>query len=238
MSRPQSLPPESTSPIGESADLGFTLPSRYYLDSEIYEQEKEAIFYRNWHYVCHATAVAHPGDYVTTRIVDESLFVIRGEDGELRAFYNVCRHRAHQLLAGTGNTKGIVCPYHAWTYSLSGELRHARNSENVSGFNRTEFCLPPVQVEIFLGLVFINLDPDAESLAKLVPDLEQDIRLRIPDLDSLTVKAPAEFGGTKINAGWKVVADNYIECYHCTPAHPDFASIINMGGYQHEIFDG
>ena len=224
--------------IGESAQRGYTLPSRYYLDPEIFECEKEAIFYRNWHYVCHALEVENPGDYVTTRVADEELFVIRGEDGELRGFYNVCRHRAHQLLQGSGNTGNIVCPYHAWSYSSAGELRYARNAENVKGFDISQFCLPQVKVELFLGFVFINLDLGAASLASRVPDLEKDIRERIPDLDTMTVKVKAEFGGLEINAGWKVVVDNYVECYHCTPAHVDFASIIDMNTYRMDTFDG
>ena len=224
--------------IGESPQRGYTLPSRYYLDADVFEREKETIFYRNWHYVCHASEVGDRGDYVTTRVADEQLFVIRGEDGELRGFYNVCRHRAHQLLQGSGNTGNIVCPYHAWSYSSAGELRYARNAENVKGFDVSQFCLPRVQVELFLGFVFINLDLEATSLASRVPDLEKDIRERVPDLDAMTVKAKAEFGGLDINAGWKVIVDNYVECYHCTPAHVDFASIIDMGTYRMDTFDG
>ena len=226
MSRSQTRLKANTKVIGESPQHGYTLPSRYYLDTDIFEREKEAIFYRNWHYVCHGSEVAKRGDYVTTRVADEELFVIRGDDGELRAFYNVCRHRAHQLLQGSGNTRSIVCPYHAWSYSSAG------------GFDPSQFCLPQVKVELFLGFVFINLDLEAVSLATRVPDLEKDIREHIPDLDSMTVKAKAQFGGMEINAGWKVVVDNYVECYHCSPAHVDFASIIDMSVYRMETFDG
>ena len=236
MNQPQTMAPADIEAIGEFPERGFTLPSRYYLDPDIFEREKDRIFYRNWHYVCHAPQVEHPGDYLTTRIADENVFVIRGEDGELRGFYNVCRHRAHQLLQGSGNTGNIVCPYHAWSYSSAGELRYARNAENVTGFDMSEFCLPRVQVEVFLGFVFVNLDLEAEPLASKAADLEEDIRERVPDLDSMTVKVKAEFGGLEMNAGWKVVVDNYVECYHCTLAHVDFASLIDMNAYQTETF--
>ena len=238
MTHSRTLPPGDQETSRNSTDHGYTLPSRYYLDADIFEREKEAIFYRNWHYVCHASEIDKPGDYVTTRVADEQLFVIRGHDGELRGFYNVCRHRAHQLLQGSGNTRTIVCPYHAWSYTTSGELGYARNAENVDGFDPTQFCLPQVKVELFLGFVFINLDLKSDSLAARVPGLEKDIRARIPELDSMTVKAKAEFGGIEINAGWKVVIDNYVECYHCSPAHIDFASIIDMSAYRMETFEG
>ena len=87
-----------------------TLPSRYYIDPEIYKKEKTEILYRNWHYVGHVSQVSNPGDYLTLQLGDESLIVIRSDDGELKGFYNVCRHRAHRLLEGTGNVKSITCP--------------------------------------------------------------------------------------------------------------------------------
>ena len=93
-----------------------TLPARYYLDPEVFEREKSAIFYRHWHYIGHLSQLEKAGDYLTARIADEPVFVMRGEDGTLRGFYNVCRHRAHELLEGSGRVDAIVCPYHAWTY--------------------------------------------------------------------------------------------------------------------------
>ena len=97
-------------------NINRTLSTRYYLDREIYEQEKIKILYRNWHYAGHASQVANSGDYLTLEIGDENLIVIRGDDGELKGFFNVCRHRAHKLLEDEGNVGSITCPYHAWNY--------------------------------------------------------------------------------------------------------------------------
>ncbi|MEE3287368.1 MAG: aromatic ring-hydroxylating dioxygenase subunit alpha [Pseudomonadota bacterium] len=135
----------------------------------------------------------------------------------MRAFYNVCRHRAHRLLEGSGNTTNVVCPYHAWSYALTGELRHAQHSEKVPGFDKSEFCLRPVQVDTLCEFVFFNLDPEADSLDSLAPGLAQDIRKRIPDLDGFKPVDTMSFGSGTIGANWKVVTDNYLECYHCTP---------------------
>ena len=225
-------------PLDADPARAYTLPANYYLDAEIFEREKHAIFYRNWHYVGHGSEVANPGDYVTIRIADENVFVMRGVDGELRGFYNVCRHRAHELLEGAGNVDAIVCPYHAWTYHTDGRLRHARNADKVHGFDAGAFCLPQIRVEIFCGLLFVNLDEDAASLSSLVPDLEADIRARVPKLDALRPVEKWSFGpGEGIEANWKVVMDNFLECYHCQQAHPAFADLFDMSAYQLDTFD-
>ena len=110
-------------------NINKTLPSRYYLDPDIYEKEKLKILYCTWQYAGHASQVANIGDYLTLKIGDENLIIIRTEDGELKGFFNVCRHRAHRLLEDKGNVKSITCPYHAWNYSIDGELRYAKNSD-------------------------------------------------------------------------------------------------------------
>ena len=131
---------------------------------------KQAIFDRTWHYIGHESQVRDPGDYLTLDIADESVFVMRGEDGKLRGFFNVCRHRAHRLLEGAGNTRTIVCPYHAWSYHSDGRFRHARFAGEMPGFNPAEFRLPQVGVESVCGLLFVNLDPGAASIADVAPD--------------------------------------------------------------------
>ena len=223
-------------PVHEQAQHAYTLPSRLYLDPEAYEQEKHKIFNYNWHYAGHLSQLGKTGDYLTATVADESIFVVRCQDEKLRAFYNVCRHRAHRLLEGSGNTTNVVCPYHAWSYALTGELRHAQHSEKVPGFDKSEFCLRPVQVDTLCEFVFFNLDPEADSLESLAPGLAQDIRKRIPDLDGFKPVDTMSFGPETIAANWKVVADNYLECYHCTPAHPDFASLIDMSSYRMDTF--
>ena len=106
-------------------EKSWTIPKSYYTDPAVYEREKEAIFFRSWNYVCHSGQVAEPGAYHTIQIADQNVVVLRGQDGVLRAFYNVCSHRAHELLSGCGHTRMITCPYHAWTYHTDGRLRSA-----------------------------------------------------------------------------------------------------------------
>jgi choline monooxygenase len=223
-------------PIHEEPQHSYTLPSHFYLDKSIYEQEKQKIFYCNWHYAGHLSQLNKPGDYLTATIANESIFIVRGQDKTLRGFYNVCRHRAHQLLEGSGNTHNIVCPYHAWSYALDGELRHARNSEKVPGFDKSEFCLQPVQVDTLCDFVFFNLDLDADSLENQAPGLAQDIHKGVPELGNLHLVSSTSMGSA-IAANWKVVVDNFSECYHCTPAHPDFATLFDMSGYQMDTFN-
>jgi choline monooxygenase len=140
------------------------------------------------------------------------------------------------LLEGSGNTHNIVYPYHAWSYALTGELRHARNSEKVPGFDKSEFCLQPVQVDTLCDFVFFNLDLEADSLNNQAPGLEQDLQERLPNLDQMKPLDTFTYGPAAMAANWKVVVDNFLECYHCAPAHPDFATLFDMSSYQMETF--
>ena len=124
----------------------YTLPARFYHDPEIWAHEKEAIFYKTWNYAGHVSQVAEPGQFLTVRIHEQNIFVAHTRTGELRAFYNVCPHRGHELLSGTGKKNIITCPYHAWAFDFDGTLKSARNTEEVKGFKREEFSLRPVQV--------------------------------------------------------------------------------------------
>ena len=214
-----------------------SLPSWYYIDPEIHEKEKTKILYRNWHYAGHVSQVVNPGDYLTLQLGDESLIVIRGDDGELKGFFNVCRHRAHRLLEGKGNVKSITCPYHAWNYSRDGELRHARNADKMPGFDKSEYCLSGYQVATICEFIFVNLDKNAAPLNDQADGFEKDLRQRVPFLDRLKPIQNDTGRPSTINANWKIVVDNYLECYHCTKAHPAFVNLIDMDHYQTEIFD-
>ena len=231
------LPPINK-PLSEKPELSFTLPSQYYLSPEVYEYEKQQIFYKTWQYVAHEVMLPDPGDYIALHICDENIFVIRSSDGELRAFYNVCRHRAHELLSGSGNLrKLIVCPYHAWSYDNSGSLKSARMCDGRPGFDKAEFGLSEIRLELFCGCIFVNLDENCESLQSIAGDLAADIHSQLPYLDELQLAGTDLLGETEMDAGWKVVVDNFVECYHCRPAHRDFASLIDMKAYQVDVFD-
>ncbi len=212
------------------------LEGRYYTDPEIFARERERIFFRSWQFACHASQLARPGDYVTLRLLDQGLFLMRGADGEIRAFYNVCQHRAHELLQGEGNARTIVCPYHAWSYEIDGRLKRARNSQKVEGFDRSAICLTQVRVEELCGFLFVNLDDDAAPMAESFPGVEEGLRRYVPQIDALQ---PIEWLPVEERCNWKVTIENYSECYHCRFVHPTFASgvidpesyNVTLGGY-------
>ncbi len=223
-------------PVSRDPARAHTLPARTYYDPDIYQREKDAIFHRSWWLAGHKSRLGAPGSYVTTRIHEQNVFVIRGRDEKLRAFYNVCQHRGHELLAGDGKAALITCPYHAWCYGLDGKLRTARNTDELADFDPADFNLPPVRIEEFCGFVFVNLDPEAEPLADLTGDLESEIRSYVPRLDELAVGRRDRYD---IAANWKVVIDNFLECYHCDPAHRDFVDLVDMPSYRskcHKVY--
>jgi phenylpropionate dioxygenase-like ring-hydroxylating dioxygenase large terminal subunit len=198
----------------------------------VLELEKERIFSRSWLLAGHMSQLPEVGSYFTLELLGERFFFIRGDDNQIRGFYNVCRHRAHELVQGSGCKKVITCPYHAWTYELDGRLRYARNSERVPGFEPKAFGLAPVRVERFYDFLLFNLDADAPEFTSVFPDLEAEICSYVPRLDEL---APAHKEGrseASLACNWKVLLDNCIECYHCTPAHPAFVDLVDMDTYR------
>ena len=136
--------------------------------------------HQTWQFVCHEEKLRQPGSYVTASLQGQSIFVARDNEGLLRAFYNVCQHRGHELLQGEGITSTITCPYHAWVYDLNGSLRRARRSELIENFRENDIRLQAVQVETFCHLVFVNLDPDASALAEQSGNLAQEITAYAP----------------------------------------------------------
>ena len=220
--------------VAADPENSYTLAARYYVDADIFEREKEAIHYRSWQPVCPVSELSEIGSYVTYNLLDQNVMVVRGGDSELRAFYNVCSHRAHQLLQGSGATNTIVCRYHAWSYHTDGRLRTARGSENVAGFDRNLFCLKTIRLEVFAGLVFVNFDPNAPPLAGQASDLATEIRDVVPGLESLVKVAEMR---SEMSCNWKVAIDNYLECYHCSTAHPAFSSLVDLDTYRSTVCD-
>ncbi|MEQ9488483.1 MAG: aromatic ring-hydroxylating dioxygenase subunit alpha [Alphaproteobacteria bacterium] len=223
------LLPSDKGPLRDDPARSYTLPARFYTDPEIFAAEKENVFYRNWWCVGHKSHFAEKGQYRTVDVVDESLFVVRDRKGELKAFYNICQHRGHQLLSGEGKTQSIVCPYHAWAYDLNGDLRSARNTDEMVDFEKCDFALKPVKVEEFAGFVFVNLDDDATSMADQAKGLEEEIRKYCPRIDELVF---AQRDTYEVACNWKVLVDNFLECYHCDPAHKDFVDLVDMDTYR------
>ncbi|MDX1513003.1 MAG: aromatic ring-hydroxylating dioxygenase subunit alpha [Gammaproteobacteria bacterium] len=195
------------------------LEPRFYTDPSVYAEERERIFFRTWQYACHQSEVEHAGDFVVFEIAEQSLFVIRGTDGELRAFYNVCQHRAHELLQGEGNRQFIACPYHAWTYETNGRLKRARGADRLPGFDSTEICLTPVRLESFCGFLFVNLDQTARPMEEWYASAADDLRSHVPDIEN---HRPIYIHHVDEACNWKIAVENYNECYHCKVVHPAF----------------
>ena len=194
-----------------------------------FDVDLKSIISRTWQWVCHVEKTRNPGSYVTVDIAGSPVAVVRGRDGVLRAFYNVCKHRAHELLSGEGITTRITCPYHAWVYRLDGQLARAPHTENLHDFNVSDICLDDVQVEEFCGFVFVNLDPNAVPLSEQSGNLETEIRHWAPDIDQLTFGHRLTYD---IKSNWKNVVDNFLECYHCPTAHKDFCDLVDMDTYK------
>ena len=207
----------------------LSLRAEAYTDPKWFAYEQSAIFAKHWIWVCHVEKVRANGAYTTAMVAGRPVAIVRDQAGQLRAFYNVCKHRAHELLQGDGETTRIMCPYHAWVYDLTGQLRRAPETENLENFETNDICLDTVQVEEFCGFIYVNLDPDASSLATQSGDLGTEITHWAPDISDLTFGHRLTYD---IKSNWKNVVDNFLECYHCPTAHKDFCTLVDMDTYK------
>ena len=216
MSDPASAAPHQAK-FHRDPELSYTIPGHYYYDPAIFAREIEEIFLKTWQFAGYLSEVADAGDYLTFRWFDQNVVIVRGKDGVLRGFHNVCQHRGHELVPdGRGNQTILTCPYHAWSYDTRGNLKAAGNAENVKNFDHVEFSLRPVRVEEFAHMVFVNFDPAAPTLARLAGDMATEFRATVPHFDELKLvrRDPYEF-----QANWKFIFDA-MECYHCPHIHP------------------
>lgn len=220
----------SAEPAATTAAPPRALDPAYYTDAEIYRREQQQLMTSTWQFAGHSAQVRNAGDYFTFELAGERLFCLRGKDGVLRAFYNVCQHRAHHLLSGSGNVKVIACPYHGWTYSTAGALQHAPNSDKVPGFDDSGICLQQAAVQVFCGFVFVNLDAAAKPMQEWFPQVEEELRAFVPQIDDL---APVKWLEIPERCNWKLSVENHSECYHCVINHRTFATgVIQPKTYQ------
>jgi phenylpropionate dioxygenase-like ring-hydroxylating dioxygenase large terminal subunit len=197
-----------------------SLEAHYYTDPAIFEAETRGLLAKTWQFACHGSDIPSPGCYTCFSVAGESLFAVRGQDEQVRVFYNVCQHRAHQLVSGSGTSSVIVCPYHAWSYELTGALRSGPNIKNIEGFDKSTICLTEVRVENFLGFVFVNLDLQATPMDDWFPDARRELEEWVPNWSSLKY---LEWVEIPEKCNWKVSIENYSECYHCALNHRTFA---------------
>lgn len=204
-----------------NAALTHSLEARYYTDPGIFEAEMQGLLSRTWQFAGHAAEIPNVGDYFAFEIAGQSLFAIRGRDAMVRVFYNVCQHRAHEMVQGSGNCRVVVCPYHQWSYELTGGLRAGPNLKAVPGFEREKICLTEVRCEDFHGFLFVNLDDDAAPMDEWYPGVRRELAEFVPQIDRL---APLDWVECPEKCNWKVSVENYSECYHCPSNHPTFAT--------------
>jgi choline monooxygenase len=216
--------------LWESLERGYTLPADWYTDKDMFRIEQRRIFRRTWQYAGLVEQVARPGDFFTYRAGDLSLIILRDDSGTLRAFVNVCRHRGSQLvLEEHGHRVTLQCQYHAWTYNLDGSLRAAPAAKDEPGFDRCDFPLFQVQIETWGPFLFVNPDLHAPPLSTVLGQLPELVTATGLDLGAIRRRVRREYD---IKANWKVVVDNYLECYHCPVAHPGFCDLIDVNDYE------
>jgi len=211
--------------LGAALAAGATLPADWYADPAIQRLEGERIFARTWQYAGRADRVEGSGDFFTCFAGQIPIVVVRDREGVLRGFVNVCRHRGHLIAQGEGNRNALQCPYHAWTYDLDGTLRKAPRSEREPDFDKDGFSMLPVAIEAWGPLVFVNPDPDAGPLADALGPVPDHIAESGLDVDRLRFRVRNEW---EIECDWKVAVENYLECYHCSVAHPGFSKVIDV----------
>ena len=209
----------------------WTLPASAYSDPGVHAAEKEKIFGCTWQVVGHFGQVANPGDYFTTEIIGEPLLIVRGADGVLRGFYNVCRHRAGPPAERCGSRKLFRCGYHGWTYDLDGSLISATEIEGVEGFRPEDFALVPVRTEEWFNFVFVNLDPHAEPLREGLSELTRQV-VRFP----VAGMKLFERRNYKMKCNWKTYVDNYLEGYHLPSVHPGLNRELDFNAYAVEPY--
>ncbi len=202
----------------------LSLPAWVYQNEEFLQLEQDTIFKHGWHFVCHMSDLPDIGSYVTYKTGDESIVVVRNEANELNAFYNVCRHRASRLLDGdTGNCqRRIKCPYHSWTYDYSGNLLGAPNIKEYPELDKASHSLFPVELEQYLGFVFIRLKGDGESIAQLMAPVHEEFSA----YDTEKFQPYGENYEVSYPANWKAAVDNFLDGIHVRFAHPGLNNLI------------
>lgn len=215
--------------LEESLQQGFTLPAEWYTDQAVFNAERARIFRRSWQFVGFSEQLAEPGCFFSARVGDTPLVLTRDLDSVLHAFINVCRHRGSELvLAESGRRQTLQCHYHAWTYDLNGSLRSAPGAKHEPDFAPDQFPLIAVPIATWGPLIFVNLDQRAEPLSAMLGELPQLTLASGAPLDALHRRVRHTYD---IAANWKVVVDNYLECYHCPIAHKGFSDVIDTNQY-------
>jgi Rieske 2Fe-2S family protein len=219
---PAPVPRDDLERVLDVTGSGRMLPQAAYTSDEVLAWERDRFFSSTWVCAGRSSDLASPGDRRAVQIGDDAVMVVRGDDGVLRVFYNVCRHRGHELMpcGSTAHRNAIHCPYHAWTYALDGSLRATPRFDAPASFSPAEHGLVPVRAEEWHGWVMVNVSGDAPPLAHYIGDLSTLIAPY--ECDRLVVAASHEY---ELAANWKLPIENYQECYHCPAIHPELCVV-------------
>ena len=212
-----------------------TLPRRYYVDPGLFLAEFDRIFAQRWLCVGREDQIREAGQYFLQQVGTESIIVLRDRGGKIRSYYNVCRHRGTRLCEEHSGhfSETIQCPYHAWTYSLDGRLIGAPSSGDIEGFSKSDYPLNRVAVEAWEGFLFINLADEPEPFEEAYrPLMGRFSRFNLPNL---TVARTIEYD---VRANWKLLFQNYSECYHCGPVHPPLAKLTPPTSGENDLIEG
>jgi Rieske 2Fe-2S family protein len=212
-----------------------TLPGRYFTSPDLFAEEMDKIFRERWVCVGREEQVARPGDYFVQEVAGESIIIVRDRGGNIRAYYNVCRHRGTRLCEEHQGqfSETIQCPYHAWTWTLEGKLIGAPSADTIENFNKSDWPLNTVHTAQWDGFIFINLSEDPEPFEQAyAPMLERVARFNMGGLKA----------GRRINydlkCNWKLIVQNYSECYHCPLVHPALVKVSPPTSGENDLVKG
>lgn len=237
-------------PKTKPASKAKSLPQKYFVSPVVFAAETKEIFAKQWLLVGHQSQVTNPGDYFVQCVNGESLIVTRDKGGKIRGFYNVCRHRGSRLIEDDcGNRTAIQCPYHAWTYGLDGQLVGVPHMDDVPGFDKANYPLHPVNLGLWEGFIFVNLDDEkarlrADAAAGQRPgDLISLKRWFAPLAGkfshwNIPVLQPAKRIEYDVHANWKLMFENYSECYHCPGVHPQLQKVSPYDSAENDLCEG
>ncbi|MGZ5021643.1 MAG: aromatic ring-hydroxylating oxygenase subunit alpha [Chthoniobacterales bacterium] len=211
-----------------------TLEQRYFISPDVFAEERSTIFSRQWVCVGHQSQLVDAGDYFVREVAGESLVVVRDQKGVIRGFYNVCRHRGTRLCENaSGHASAIQCPYHAWTYALDGRLIGAPHMDDVAGFAKTDYSLGAVHLGLWEGFIFVNLADDPTPLEQGFAPLAGKFKhWNLPQLRS------AKRIQYDVRAKWKLIFENYSECYHCPGVHPMLSKVSPYDSAENDLCEG
>jgi Rieske 2Fe-2S family protein len=232
--KPRALSAFRRTPPEPSSNSAKSLPQEYFVSPKIFTEEQKRIFAKEWLLVGHQSQISKAGDYFLATVSEESIIVIRDSKLAIRAFFNVCRHRGTRLKEDScGHSATIQCPYHAWTYGLDGQLVGAPHMAEVPGFDKADYSLNPVNLGIWEGFIFVNLEQNPRPLEEWFAPLNG--KFSHWNLSLLRSAKRIEYD---VRANWKLMFENYSECYHCPGVHPQLQKVSPYDSAENDLHEG